>query len=59
MNITIHWKILQGPKKIKKVTLKDFKKKNNNNKKVTNKNNFLTYERVNNGVETYYKFMNI
>ncbi len=29
---------LQGPNKIKKVTLKDFKKENNNNKEVSNNN---------------------
>ena len=54
---------LQGPTKIKKVTLKDFKKETNNkkevlnnNKEVLNNNNLVPYERVYNGVEVYYKF---
>ena len=56
---------LQGPNKIKKVTLKDFKKENDNkkellnkNKEVLNNNKLLPYERIitDNLDNVYYKF---
>ena len=54
---------LQGPTKIKKVTLKDFKKETNNkkevlnnNKEVLNNNNLVPYKGVVNGDNIYFHF---
>ena len=47
---------LQGPTKIKKVTLKDFKKETNNKKEVLNNNNLVPYKGVVNGDNIYFHF---